>query len=95
MEASPQKVAVMKRRQLIIRAQHLQRFKDSVKSSSRPIQRAGSMHAPQGTNENRYPSISDNSNRKRKEAQEPSTHPQQNPNDKQANEAEPTNAENN
>ena len=93
MEATAQKVAVVKWHQLIIHTQNLQRFKDLVKNSSRPIQRAGSLHAPQGTDESKYPAIRDSIDRKRKKAQEPSTHPQQSPNAKRANKEEPAKAE--
>ena len=67
MEAAAQKVAVMKRRQLSIRTQNLRKFNDSVRSSSRQMQSASSMHTAQCTDQCRHPNISRNIDSKRKE----------------------------
>ena len=62
-------------------------FEESVKSTNQSIQRACSLHAPQGADETRYPSIGGSIDRKRKRAQEPSAHSQKNPNAKRTNKA--------
>ena len=93
MEAVAQKVAVAKRRQLSIRTQKLQRFKDLVKSSSQPMQRASNMHAARCNGESRYPSITGNIDSKREEAQEPGADPQRSLNARQTNEAQQTRVE--
>ena len=93
MEAAAQKVAVAKRRQLSIHTQNLQRFKNSLKSSSRTMQRAGSRNAARCTDDSRYSSISGNIHSKREEAQEPGANPQQSPNNQRTNEVQQTRAE--
>ena len=73
MEATAQKVAVVKRRQPVIRTKNLQRFKETVNNTNQPIKRAGNLHAPQGANETGYPSIGGNIDHKRERSQEPRT----------------------
>ena len=84
MEAAAQKIAITKGCKHNIRTQDLQKSDALVRSSSRAIQHASSLHASRCTDESKYSSTRDIFGSKHKDTQEPDADPQQS----QANKAE-------